>query len=167
MLGAGVADIVTLEYGRIFSEHPQIKVVTPAEFTRMVAPPRALSRDSSTSSTEMTGTSEVLDPLFDIVVSYSSLEHSGLGRYGDALNPWGDVMQVARAWCVTRKGGLLILGLPDSVQRGFGGKDKIVYNAHRVYGDRRWPYVSSNWKKVGSAILMPDNFHAVNTYVKE
>ncbi len=27
---------------------------------------------------------------FDAMASYSSLEHSGLGRYGDALNPWGD-----------------------------------------------------------------------------
>ena len=24
-----------------------------------------------------------------------------LGRYGDALNPWGDILTVARAWCVS------------------------------------------------------------------
>jgi len=29
---------------------------------------------------------------FDGVITYSSLEHSGLGRYGDALNPWGDLV---------------------------------------------------------------------------
>jgi hypothetical protein len=24
-----------------------------------------------------------------------------LGRYGDALNPWGDILTIARAWCVS------------------------------------------------------------------
>ena len=32
----------------------------------------------------------------DLIVSYSSLEHSGLGRYGDALNPDGDKDAVAQ-----------------------------------------------------------------------
>ena len=35
---------------------------------------------------------------FDAVVSFSSIEHSGLGRYGDALNPWGDLIASAQAW---------------------------------------------------------------------
>jgi hypothetical protein len=29
---------------------------------------------------------------FDAVVSFSSIEHSGLGRYGDGLNPWADLV---------------------------------------------------------------------------
>jgi hypothetical protein len=29
---------------------------------------------------------------FDAIVTFSSVEHSGLGRYGDALNPWGDII---------------------------------------------------------------------------
>ncbi|KAJ1487113.1 hypothetical protein T484DRAFT_1787720 [Baffinella frigidus] len=37
-------------------------------------------------------------PSFDAVVSFSSVEHTGLGRYGDALNPWGDLQTIARAW---------------------------------------------------------------------
>jgi hypothetical protein len=38
---------------------------------------------------------------FDAIVTFSSIEHSGLGRYGDALNPWGDIIAIARAWCVS------------------------------------------------------------------
>ena len=38
---------------------------------------------------------------FDAVVSFSSIEHSGLGRYGDALNPWGDLIASAQAWYIT------------------------------------------------------------------
>jgi len=31
--------------------------------------------------------------LFDMVFSFSSIEHDGLGRYGDPLNPNGDSSQ--------------------------------------------------------------------------
>ena len=121
MLGA--KEIVTLEYGKIVSTHPKIKTLTPPEFRR-----------------------EYLDGklgLFDTVASYSSVEHSGLGRYGDALNPWGDLLAVARSWCVTRPGGALVLSLPT-------GMDKVVMNAHRIYGRFRWPLVAANWKQVDS-----------------
>ena len=33
---------------------------------------------------------------YDAMVTFSSLEHSGLGRYGDGLNPWGDLIAMAR-----------------------------------------------------------------------
>jgi hypothetical protein len=36
-----------------------------------------------------------LEP-FDAMVSFSSLEHSGLGRYGDGLNPWADLITMAK-----------------------------------------------------------------------
>jgi hypothetical protein len=58
-------------------------------------------------------TSSPSPPLFDAVVSHSSLEHSGLGRYGDPLNPWGDLVTMARAWCVAKPNeGKLLLGVP-------------------------------------------------------
>ncbi|CAI5506478.1 unnamed protein product [Closterium sp. Naga37s-1] len=34
---------------------------------------------------------------FDVVASYSSLEHDGLGRYGDPLNPDGDRLRMMKA----------------------------------------------------------------------
>ena len=59
-------------------------------------------------------------PLFDLVFTFSSVEHSGLGRvsksvrlflyynishtagrYGDPLNPWGDIITIAQAWCAS------------------------------------------------------------------
>jgi len=119
----GAKEVVTLEYGKIVSTHPKIKTLTPSEFRK-----------------------EYMDKslgLFDTIVSFSSLEHSGLGRYGDALNPWGDLLAVARSWCVTRRGGALVLGLPT-------GKDRVMMNAHRVYGKFRWPLVAANWIQVDS-----------------
>ena len=36
-----------------------------------------------------------IESQFDVVFTYSSVEHSGLGRYGDPLNPAGDLMAAA------------------------------------------------------------------------
>lgn len=46
------------------------------------------------------------------MISYSSLEHSGLGRYGDELNPDGDIEAAEEVWCMLKKGGYFIIGLP-------------------------------------------------------
>jgi Caenorhabditis protein of unknown function, DUF268 len=132
----GAKDVVTLEYGTILSTHPRIQTLTPSDF-----------REQYTKGTL---------GQFDTVVSYSSLEHSGLGRYGDALNPWGDLLAVARAWCVTKPGGALALGLPTGI-------DYVTVNAHRVYGKVRWPLITANWIQVDSNLhatseLETDNF---------
>jgi hypothetical protein len=121
LLGLGAARITTLEYGQINCTHPQVQTVTPARFREQY----------------QNGTLGE----FDLVVSHSSLEHSGLGRYGDALNPWGDILALARAWCVTKPGGGLYLGLPT-------GKDDVLHNAGRIYGLVRWPLVTMNWQQL-------------------
>jgi hypothetical protein len=120
-LAAGARQVTTLEYGAIQSYHPLVKTFTPSEF-RQAYQNGSLER-------------------FDAVVSYSSIEHSGLGRYGDALNPFGDIMAIARAWCVTKPSGSLTLGVSS-------GPDKVYFNAGRIYGVHRWPYLATNWARV-------------------
>jgi hypothetical protein len=66
------------------------------------------------------------------------VEHSGLGRYGDALNPWGDIIAVAKAWCVTKVNGSLTLAVMFNEN-----KDYIRFNADRFYGKVRYPYLTS------------------------
>jgi len=75
----------------------------------------------------------------DVAISFSSFEHDGLGRYGDPLNPNGDLkaMQVAREYL--RDDGFLFLGVPQ-------GKDCLVWNAHRIYGEKRLPLLLKGWK---------------------
>jgi hypothetical protein len=123
VLSVGASEVVTLEYGKINSKHPSITTITPGEF-----------RDKY-----RTGTLG----LFDAVVTFSSVEHSGLGRYGDALNPWGDVLEIARAHCVCKPSGSLVIAVMTD-----DGNDALQFNAHRVYGDVRWPYLASNWHQV-------------------
>lgn len=81
----------------------------------------------------------------DLVVSFSSLEHSGLGRYGDALNPDGDRDAVAQAWCLLKPGGLLVLGVPMSC----ADEGETVFNAHRIYGFERLAFVTANFELEG------------------
>ena len=120
VLEARAKEVVTLEYGKIYAEHSQMSTLTPGEFQSAYLSGRL--------------------GLFDVIVTFSSVEHSGLGRYGDALNPWGDVLEIARAHCVTRMGGALVIAVMNGV-------DRIEFNAHRVYGEVRWPYLVTNWQQ--------------------
>ena len=55
-----------------------------------------------------------------------TIEHIGLGRYGDLLDPEGDFKAIAELQRVTKKGGNLLLVVPL-------GMPRIQFNAHRVY----------------------------------
>jgi hypothetical protein len=55
-----------------------------------------------------------------------TVEHVGLGRYGDAIDPEGDVGAAHELARVVKKGGSLLFVVPI-------GKPKIQFNAHRVY----------------------------------
>ncbi|CCD70400.2 Methyltransf_11 domain-containing protein [Caenorhabditis elegans] len=67
---------------------------------------------------------------FDFAASFSSIEHSGLGRYGDPMDPIGDIREMLKIKCVLKPGGLLFIGFPL-------GTDAIQFNAHRIYGSIR------------------------------
>lgn len=122
VLSKGAKSVTTLEYGEIQSLHPQVSTFTP-DMLRADAK-RYINH-------------------FDAVVTYSSVEHSGLGRYGDAMNPWGDRQAVARAWCMTKQGGRMAIGVPAVDQ-----VDIIYYNAHRNYGPIQLPHLLANWKQI-------------------
>ena len=62
-------------------------------------------------------------------------------RYGDDLNPWGDLIAAARAWCTMRVGGKAIIGIPT-------GPDIVSYNSHKIYGPVLYSHLFANWKQV-------------------
>lgn len=80
---------------------------------------------------------------FDALISISSFEHDGLGRYGDPLCPNGDLSAMTQAKQMVREGGYLFLAVPV-------GKDLIVFNRHRVYGRVRLPMLLRGWEIVGT-----------------
>ena len=61
------------------------------------------------------------------------------GRYGDSLNPWGDLMTVAEAWCVAAPGAKLALGVPTYT----GQHGAMWANVHRIYGSKNLPFLVS------------------------
>lgn len=73
--------MVTVDYVPIKCDHPNITTLTTKEVTAQY----------------LAGT---LEP-FDAFASFSSLEHSGLGRYGDDLLPYADLISIAKV----RNGG--------------------------------------------------------------
>lgn len=56
-----------------------------------------------------------------------TVEHIGLGRYGDAIDPNGDLKAIKELIRVLSPGGSLLFVVP------IGGKPKIMFNAHRIY----------------------------------
>ncbi|RFZ95863.1 DUF268 domain-containing protein [Mucilaginibacter conchicola] len=55
-----------------------------------------------------------------------SIEHVGLGRYGDAVDPNGDIKAINELARVCAPGGNLLIVVPVGIQ-------KVVFNAHRIY----------------------------------
>jgi SAM-dependent methyltransferase len=55
-----------------------------------------------------------------------TIEHIGLGRYGDPLDPLGDLTALAELQRVLAVGGNLLIVVPT-------GRPRIQFNAHRIY----------------------------------
>jgi SAM-dependent methyltransferase len=76
------------------------------------------------------------------------LEHVGLGRYGDRLDPNGDLKAIAELKRVVAPGGNLLLVVPI-------GRPKIQFNAHRIYSYEQIAAYFSDLR-LNSFALIPD-----------
>ena len=126
LLELGAAKITTLEYDVIRTDHPKIEIITPENLRQAYLKGKA--------------------PNFDAMVSFSSLEHSGLGRYGDSLNPWGDLITMAKVWCLMKPKGRALVGVPS-------GLDVILFNACRNYGPIMSSHLFANWNVIYSQYM--------------
>ncbi len=113
-LWKGAKHIYVVDYNAPICEHDKITVITHEELNK--------------------------DPIYaDIAISYSSFEHDGLGRYGDPLNPDGDLLAMKDAHKYLKENGLLIFGVPV-------GQDCLGWNGCRFYGPLRLPKMLRGWK---------------------
>lgn len=115
-LAYGAAKVTILEYNPPSTNHPKVDTLE---------------------------VSAVEDLAADAGFSISSFEHDGLGRFGDPLDPDGDVSAMRKAKRLMRPGGLLFLAVPV-------GRDCLVWNAHRIYGRTRLPLLLSDWEIVAT-----------------
>eukprot|EP00928_Gymnodinium_smaydae_P063498 TRINITY_DN47057_c0_g1_i1.p1 TRINITY_DN47057_c0_g1~~TRINITY_DN47057_c0_g1_i1.p1 ORF type:complete len:372 (-),score=50.49 TRINITY_DN47057_c0_g1_i1:108-1223(-) len=134
LLQAGVAHVTTIEYSDIKSTEPKIETMHPSDWA------------SWYEKNHETG-------LFDCVASYSSLEHAGLGRYGDIVNPWGDLIAMGKLTCSTKPNGLVFIGYPSP------GEDGLAWNSHRYYGAKRWAQMLANTEQLEYEHPAQASFH--------
>ena len=67
------------------------------------------------------------DGIADSVSSLHALEHFGLGRYGDTIDPDGHVTGFRNLARIVEPGGMLYIGLP------IGSQTQVFFNAHRIF----------------------------------
>ena len=115
-LAFGAASIDVLEYNRVDYDHEQITTYKAKDFW---------NKTRTTSATIKT---------YDVILSISSFDHDGLGRYGDNISPDGDIItmeRLANAAFFTED-TVLIITVPI-------GEDLLAYNLMRIYGKTRLP----------------------------
>jgi hypothetical protein len=83
-----------------------------------------------------------MDLQFVCGVTISALEHDGLGRYGDPIDPLGDIKTMQSYKKIIKPGGLMFLSVPV-------GQDAVCWNSHRIYGRYRLPMLLDGWKILG------------------
>jgi hypothetical protein len=80
---------------------------------------------------------------YSIIVSYSSIEHDGLGRYGDPMDPYGDQHAMNEFWNLLQDDGILLLGVP------LWPDDQLAHLLARLYGPIRLPWLINGWEYLG------------------
>ena len=102
--------IDVVDYNRVTYEHEQLRTFTAQEFW----------------------TSTTHEHTYDVVLCISSLDHSGLGRYGDPIAPDGDLIfmkQLATASFFSHATKVVVT-VPL-------GEDLLAFNLMRIYGKKR------------------------------
>ena len=57
------------------------------------------------------------------------------------LNPWEDLITMARAWCLLKPDSLALVGLPT-------GLDQIKFNSHKLYGEGAYAQLFANFQLI-------------------
>jgi hypothetical protein len=89
------------------------------------------------------------DNEIDSLSCMHTIEHIGLGRYGDPIDPCGDIKAMKELQRVVKPGGSLLLVTPV-------GRPKIAFNAHRIYS-YELIVQNFNFMEVVEFSLIPDN----------
>jgi len=123
LVNLGAQSVITIDYRNLSIEHEKVTTTTPYSIAERFIKGQA--------------------DQFDTVFTYSSIEHTGLGRYGDPLTPYGDLEASAQVWCMVKPKGHFIMAVPVSRDRQ---KCSIIWNAHRIYGAVRLQHLTANWR---------------------
>lgn len=136
-LAYGAENVIVFDYNPPVHGHEKVRCLSIDEFRLLETKPEA-------------------------IISVSSIEHDGLGRYGDPLSPEGDFRAMLELKAGLAPGGLLFLSVPV-------GQDCLVFNLHRIYGPKRLPKLLSGWTFLGCWGLAVSDFSrpfGIDNYVQ-
>ncbi len=97
------------------------------------------------------------------ISSLSSLcviEHIGLGRYGDTLDPSGSYKAISELSRVLRKGGNLYVSVP------VGEETTVYFNAYRVFEPQNFVALFEGFKMMDSLFILEDRLSTMEEYIK-
>ena len=140
----GAVHCVTLEYNELRFDHPRAHTFTVEEWARhaKLGTPCEWPREDDVPSS-MRDHGAPYNCQFDAIWSISSLEHDGLGRYGDPISPNADLAAMAKLKDFLAPSGLMYLAVP-------AGEDAIYWNTGRVYGPKRLSMLIEGWDCLGT-----------------
>lgn len=98
------------------------------------------------------------------IFSLSSLcviEHIGLGRYGDPLDPSGTYKAVQELSRVIGKGGNLYVSVPI-----IGEENSVYFNAHRVFEPGNFISMFQDFKVADTLFILYDGLCTMDEYLK-
>lgn len=79
------------------------------------------------------------------------VEHIGLGRYGDPLDPEGDLKAIAELQRVVARGGHMLFVVP------VGSVPRLMFNAHRIYSPDMILSLFKERFDLRQFVLIPEN----------
>eukprot|EP00949_MAST-11_sp_MAST-11-sp1_P003607 g3607.t1 len=114
-LELGAKSVTTLEYNNLTLEHERLETITEWP--------------------------EAAGAKFDVALAISSLDHDGLGRYGDPICPDQDMMTMDKLRGYLGDAGKLVFTVPV-------GPDLLIWNLMRRYGRQRLPLILQGFRIV-------------------
>jgi len=104
---------------------------------------------------DITDTESVPMAVCDSVSCLHVLEHIGLGRYGDRINPDGWLIALHNLFSMLSLGGTLYVSVPV-------GRPKVEYDAHRVFRAETLIHAMSPHAQIKEIALIRDNNEFTN-----
>lgn len=96
---------------------------------------------------DATSLADIEDNSIESLSSFHAVEHFGLGRYGDSIDPDGWRKALSSFERVLKPGGHLYLGVPIE------SENRLVFNAHRIFNPMTIIEAFINMKLVDFAII--------------
>jgi len=78
-----------------------------------------------------------------------ALEHFGLGRYGDPIDPRGHEKGLAAMAAIVEPGGILYLSVPI-------GRQRVEFNAHRIFAPQTVIRLANPWFDMEALSIVDD-----------